>query len=99
VKEAGYRSARSTYADHRHSLADLFTLTGFFDTTNVARIEYGLRTAELVERAEEPFPGIEPAEFLKTGTGYYDRILPRSPPCRRTTRDSSAPVARGERSA
>lgn len=70
VKNAGYRSARSTYPGLRHSAADLFTLTGLIDVTDVARIEEGLRTAELVERSAMPPSGIDPAEYLTGGPGY-----------------------------
>jgi peptidoglycan/xylan/chitin deacetylase (PgdA/CDA1 family) len=71
VKQAGYRSARSTYNGVRHTRADLFTLTGLIDITNVARIESGLRAAEeLAEKPEYPPPGIDVAEYFEGGPGY-----------------------------
>jgi len=42
TKEAGYRSARSTYPGIRHARDELFMLTGFINVTRVAEIEAGL---------------------------------------------------------
>jgi peptidoglycan/xylan/chitin deacetylase (PgdA/CDA1 family) len=70
VKQAGYRSARSTYSGINHTKADIYTLTGWIDITNVAKIESGLRAAELAEKPEYPPPGIDTAEFLEGGLSY-----------------------------
>ncbi len=68
VKEAGYRAARSTYRGILHTRADLFTLTGLIDVTNVARIESGLRAAEMAEKPEYPPAGMDPAEYSEGGS-------------------------------
>jgi peptidoglycan/xylan/chitin deacetylase (PgdA/CDA1 family) len=70
VKQAGYRSARSTFAGVRHSRDDLYTLTGLIDVTDVARIESGLHAAEIAELPELPPPGIDIAEYLEGGPGF-----------------------------
>jgi peptidoglycan/xylan/chitin deacetylase (PgdA/CDA1 family) len=70
VKEAGYHAARSTYRGILHSKADLFTLTGLIDVTNVARIESGLRAAVLAEKPEYPPTGIDVSDYLEEGPGY-----------------------------
>jgi peptidoglycan/xylan/chitin deacetylase (PgdA/CDA1 family) len=67
VRDAGYRSARSTYRGIVHGKADLFTLTGLIDITNVTRIEEGLRAADLAEKPEYPPAGIDVSEYLPSG--------------------------------
>jgi peptidoglycan/xylan/chitin deacetylase (PgdA/CDA1 family) len=47
VREAGYRSARSTYPGIRHDRRDLFDLTGLIDVTSIAKVEAGVRAAEM----------------------------------------------------
>jgi peptidoglycan/xylan/chitin deacetylase (PgdA/CDA1 family) len=69
VKQAGYRSARSTYRGIIHKRADLFWLTGLIDITQVARIESGLRAADLAEMPEFPPPGIDVTDYFEGGPG------------------------------